>query len=115
MVTRCIIDGNRNVPFEIKRAFWIYKTLGEVVRGAHSNLKFRFAFVCIAGSCKVRIRKSANERGDEIFILDQPDKVLVMTELVWKEMYDFSKDAVLLCLSSELHDTNEYIRDLMIL
>jgi hypothetical protein len=57
------------------------------------------------------VRKSSNEHEDEIFLLDQPDKMLVLSEMVWKEMYDFSEGSVLLCLSSEKYNSGEYVKN----
>lgn len=104
------VDSLIDVPFEIKRAFYIFDTLDGVVRGNHANLRSKFALICLSGSCRVRVRKSADTAQDEIFLLDQPHKVLVLSEFAWKEMYDFTPGAVLLCLSSEVYDSSEYIR-----
>lgn len=104
------IDSLIDVPFDIKRVFYIFDTLDGVVRGNHANLRSQFALICLSGSCRVRVRKSADSAKDEIFLLDQSHKVLVLSEFVWKEMYDFTPGAVLLCLSSEVYDSSEYVR-----
>lgn len=105
------VDGNIDIPFEICRVFYVFDTEAGIVRGCHSNRKSKFALICLTGSCRVRVRKSGNEQEDEIFLLDQPDKILVLSEMAWKEMYDFSEGSVLLCLSSEKYDSEEYIRN----
>lgn len=105
------VDSSIDVPFEIRRAFYVFDTQKDIVRGCHSNKDSKFALICLTGSCRVRVRKSGNEKEDEIFLLDQPDKILVLSEMAWKEMYDFSEGSVLLCLSSEKYNTEEYIRN----
>lgn len=105
------IDSNIDIPFKICRAFYVFGTEAGIVRGCHSNKKSKFALICLTGSCRVKVRKSGNEQEDEIFLLDQPDKILVLSEMAWKEMYDFSESSVLLCLSSEKYNSEEYIRD----
>ena len=106
-----IVDGMQDIPFDIQRAFYIYNTVEGVVRGCHSNRKSQFALICLSGTCRVRVRKSDDQNADEIFLLDKPDKVLVLSVMAWKEMYDFRSDTVLLCLSSEKYDAQEYVRD----
>lgn len=105
------VDSGIDVPFEVRRAFYVFDTQADVVRGCHSNKDSKFALICLTGSCRVRVKKSGDEREDEIFLLDQPDKILVLSEMAWKEMYDFSEGSVLLCLSSEKYNTEEYIRN----
>lgn len=105
------VDAGIDVPFEIRRAFYVFDTEAGVVRGCHSNKDSKFALICLTGSCRVRVRKSGIEQEDEIFLLDQPDKILVLSEMAWKEMYDFSEGSVLLCLSSEKYNSGEYIRN----
>lgn len=105
------VNGGIDVPFEIRRAFYVFDTEAGVVRGCHSNKESKFALICLTGSCRVRVRKSGNEQEDEIFLLDQPDKILVLSEIARKEMYDFSEGSVLLCLSSEKYNSGECVRN----
>lgn len=103
------LEKNVNCPFEIKRAFYIYATDKSVkARGCHANKNSEFLFVALSGSCKV-IVDDGNERRE--FVLDNPETALWMNKMTWKEMTDFSDNAVLLVLSSEKYDINEYIRD----
>lgn len=104
-----VIEGQQHVPFEIKRIFYSYGTEQDSVRGKHSNRKSEFVMVCVSGSCKVLVKDG---RGNEaVYCLDNPNEGLYIPKLMWKEMYDFSKDCVLLVLSSEHYDSEEYIRD----
>ena len=104
-----VAEGKKDVPFDIKRIFYIYGTDSTAVRGQHANRKSEFVLVNVAGSCKVKTRDG---RGcDQIFALDRPNMGLYIPKMVWKDMYDFSPDSILLCIASEVYDPNEYIRD----
>lgn len=100
--------GNKTIPFDIKRVFYIYKTTEGTIRGQHANRNSKFFFINVNGSCKVKIDDGITQ---EVITLDQPHKALYMDKMIWKEMYDFSEDAVLIVLSSEHYDGEEYIRD----
>lgn len=101
------LEGNSEVPFEIKRVFYIFGTKGkDIVRGDHANRNSKFVMAMLSGSCKVKVF-TGNKR--EIIELDSPDKGLFLNNLVWKEMYDFSDGSVMMVLASEYFDANEYI------
>lgn len=103
------LEKNVNCPFEIKRTFYIYATnKSSEARGCHANKNSEFLFVALAGSCKV-VADDGTMR--QIFVLNNPETALWMNKMTWKEMIEFSDDAVLLVLSSEKYDANEYIRD----
>lgn len=104
-----VIEGERNIPFAIKRIFYIYGTDTSAIRGQHANRKSEFVMINVSGSSKVRVRDGHGQ--ERIFTLDQPNIGLYLPRMTWKDMYDFSEDAVLLVLSSELYDADEYIRD----
>ena len=104
-----IVEGGIDVPFEIKRAFYIYGSDAEVVRGCHANRKSEFVLINVAGSSKVIVKDG--EGNEAIFCLNRPHTGIYLPTLVWKEMYDFSEDSVLLVLASEHYDPEEYIRD----
>ncbi len=104
-----IVEGMQDIPFEIKRIFYIYGSDKDVVRGQHANRNSEFVLINVAGTSKVRVRDG---KGNEaIYSLNRPHTGIYLPKMVWKDMYDFSKDSVLLCLSSEHYDANEYIRD----
>lgn len=104
-----VIEGDRDVPFEIKRVFYIYGSDTDIVRGSHANLKTEFVLVNVAGKSKVKIKDGL---GNEIiYSLNRPKTGLYIPKMVWKEMYGFSEDSVLLCLASEHYDASEYIRE----
>ncbi len=102
------IENSVQIPFDIKRVFYIYNTQPNVVRGCHANRKSQFVLMPVRGSCKVTI-KTLHDAVD--IELRKPNTGLWVDRLVWKEMHSFSDDAVLLILSSELYDKNEYIAD----
>lgn len=101
--------GGQDVPFDIKRVFYIYGSQGDVVRGQHANRKTQFVLINVAGKSKVRVKDG--EGNEAIFCLNRPHTGLYLPTMVWKDMYDFSEDSVLLCLASEHYDAEEYIRD----
>ena len=103
-----VIEGDQSIPFDIKRVFYIYGSDPTVVRGQHANRESEFVLINVAGTSKVRITD-----GKEEFIvsLDKPMMGVYIPRMVWKDMYDFSADSVLLVLASTHYDGNEYIRD----
>lgn len=103
-----VVEGGQAVPFDIKRLFYIYGTDPDAVRGQHANRNSDFAMVCISGSCKVKITDGTTET---VVCLDEPMKGVYIPKMLWKDMYDFSEDAVLLVMASTHYDANEYIRD----
>lgn len=104
-----IVEGNQDIPFEIKRIFYIYGSDKNVIRGQHANLRSDFVLVNVAGKSKVKIKDG---KGNEaIFSLNRPHTGLYIPRMTWKDMYDFSDDSVLLCLASEHYDSEEYIRN----
>ena len=103
-----IVEGGENVPFEIARVFYIYGSDADVVRGRHANKKSEFVLINGSGSSKVKVD---NAISTEVFELNDPNIGVYIPRMLWKDMYDFSSDSVLLVLSSEKYDPNEYIRD----
>ena len=103
-----VIEGNQHIPFEIKRVFYIYDSDEEVIRGQHANRVSEFVLINVSGNSKIYI-----DDGKENMIveLDKPMKGIYIPQMVWKNMYDFSEDSVLLVLASTHYDRDEYIRD----
>ena len=103
------VEGLRDVPFEIKRVFYIFgKGNTGMVRGKHSNRKSEFVLFNVKGNSKVKI---IDENRDEaVFELNKPNQAVYLPKMVWKEMYGFSEDSVLMVLASEYYDADEYIR-----
>lgn len=103
------IEGGVDIPFEIKRAFYIYGSAQDVVRGQHANRKTEFVLINVSGTSRVKLKDGKGREMD--FCLDKPYVGLYIPAMVWKDMYNFSQDSVLLALASEHYDAEEYIRD----
>ena len=100
------------LPFTPRRVFYIFDTKGDVVRGSHANKESQFVMFCAKGSCKVRVDDGVHK--SEIVLSAQngtPQNALWLDKMIWKEMFDFSRDAILVVLASTLYDESEYIRD----
>ena len=97
-----------DIPFEIKRVYYIYDTLEGVTRGYHAHKSLEQIMICIHGSCKVLLD---NGKEKKIVPLEKPYEGLYVANNMWREMYDFSPDAVLLVLASEIYDESDYIRN----
>lgn len=102
----CVIESMDTVPFEIKRIFYDYNTVGSESRGNHANKNSSFAFISIAGSCVVKLNDGKNQ---ETVVLNSPRKMLIINPMVWKEMNSFSDDNVLMVISDHHYDVNEYV------
>lgn len=103
-----VIEGNESIPFAIQRVFYIYGSDSTIVRGQHANRESEFVLVNVAGQSKVRITDGSEEFVVE---LNRPMMGVYIPKMVWKDMYDFSPDSVLLVLASTHYDGGEYIRD----
>ena len=104
-----IVEGGIDIPFDIKRIFYIYGSDTDVIRGQHANKETEFILINVSGQSKVKVKDG---KGNEaIFSLNRPHTGIYLPKMVWKDMYDFSKDSVLLCLASEHYNAEEYIRD----
>ncbi|EAI3719874.1 WxcM-like domain-containing protein [Campylobacter coli] len=106
--TLIAIEKQVNCPFEIKRIFYIFDVPKNTIRGEHANLNSEFFFIGLKGECKIKIDNGKEQKN---FILNNPKQGLYIDKMLWKQMYDFSKDCILLVLSNTLYDANEYIRD----
>ena len=102
------VEGAQDIPFEIQRVFYIYGSDSEVIRGQHANRNSEFVLINVSGSSKVRVDNGFEE---EIIELNRPRMGLYLPTMLWKDMYDFSADSVLLVLANTHYDGHEYIRD----
>lgn len=103
------IEGNQDIPFEIKRVFYMYGTDSTMARGEHANRLSEFVMINVSGSSRILLNDGMGN--EETVYLDKPRMGLYIPKMVWKKMYDFSKDSVILCLSNIHYDASEYIRD----
>ena len=104
-----VVEGEKDVPFDIKRVFYIYGSDHDVVRGQHANKKTQFVLINVSGTSKVKVKDG--EGNEAIYCLNRPHTGIYLPTMVWKDMYDFSEDSVLLCFASEHYDPEEYIRN----
>ena len=103
-----VVEGEQHIPFAIQRVFYIYGSDSEVVRGQHANRESEFVLINVGGTSKVRID---NGHSEAIIELNKPMMGLYIPTMVWKDMYDFSEDSILLVLASTHYNGKEYIRD----
>ena len=103
-----VIEGAQTIPFEIKRVFYIYNSDPSVIRGQHANQESEFVLINVAGRSKVRL---TDGKEDLVVELNKPMMGVYIPKMIWKDMYDFSKNAVLLVLASTHYDETEYIRE----
>ncbi len=101
-------EKGNNCPFEVKRSFYIFDTIPGVVRGSHANRNSEFMLIAISGSCKIKVDDGKKQ---EIVELNTPHQGLYLGKMMWKDMYDFSYNAILLVLTNTMYDEKEYIRD----
>lgn len=93
------------LPFQVSRIFYIYQ-VDQSIRGGHRHHKTRQAAICVSGNCKIYNNNGINE---SIFLLDSPEKCLLIEPEDWHEMFDFSSNAILLVFASELYKKEDYI------
>lgn len=103
-----VAEGEIDIPFSIQRVFYMYGSDDSVIRGQHANRDSEFVLINVAGSSKVMITDGVTR---EVVELNRPMEGVYIPKMIWKEMYDFSADSVLLVLASTHYDGSEYIRD----
>lgn len=103
-----VVEGLTDVPFDIKRIFYIYGSDDDVIRGQHANRETEFVLINVSGTSKVKVTDGIEEK---VLDLDRPHTGIYLPKMIWKDMYDFSSDSVLLVLASEHYDSSEYIRN----
>jgi dTDP-4-dehydrorhamnose 3,5-epimerase-like enzyme len=104
-----IVEGEKDIPFDIKRVFYIYGSDDKVVRGQHANRATDFMLINVSGNSKVKIVDGNNVA--YVVHLDKPHYGIYLPHMLWKDMYDFSSDSVLLVLASTHYDPEDYISD----
>ncbi len=102
------LEEYKDIPFDIKRVYYIYDTLPGVTRGRHAHKNLEQILICVHGSCMLRLDDGFEQK--EV-LLDKPFEGLYISNDTWREMYDFSPDAVLMVLASEHYNEADYIRD----
>ena len=101
------LESNRNIPFEIKRVYYLFATERGKRRGYHAHKTLQQVLVCVRGRCKVLLNDGLERR---TYLLNRPDIGLRVGPMVWRELYDFSDDCVVLAIVDQLYDEGDYIR-----
>lgn len=102
-----VVENDIDIPFDIKRIYYLYM-VPEVARGAHAHKELQQLLIATSGSVDVIMDDGKEKKS---FMLDRPWKGLLIPPGLWRDLENFSHDAVLLCLASEKYDENDYIRD----
>jgi len=103
------LECGNQIPFEVKRVYYIFGTIEGVRRGFHAHKELRQILICVSGQCKIHLDNGKGETAE--VLLDRPTLGLHIAADTWREMYDFSPDCVLLVLASQVYDERDYIRD----
>jgi dTDP-4-dehydrorhamnose 3,5-epimerase-like enzyme len=102
------LEENKNIPFTIKRIFYIYGTPVNSRRGFHAHKNLKQVITCVSGSCKILLDNGVMKRNVE---LNSINNGLIVESMIWHEMFDFSEDCILMALASELYREDDYIRN----
>lgn len=102
------LEQNKNIPFDIKRIYYIFDTQSGLARGFHAHYDLEQVAICMKGHVTFVIDDGTSK---EQITLSSPDVGLHIKGLKWREMYDFSEDCVLMVVASEMYDEADYIRD----
>jgi dTDP-4-dehydrorhamnose 3,5-epimerase-like enzyme len=102
------IEQDAQIPFAIKRVYYIFATGENVRRGFHAHKRLQQVAVCVSGFCTFELFDGVHTQTQK---LDSPTQGLYVGHQVWREMYDFSPDCVLMVLASEKYDETDYVRD----
>ncbi|AIG05684.1 dTDP-4-dehydro-6-deoxy-D-glucose 3,5-epimerase [Pseudomonas fluorescens] len=102
------LEYENDIPFEIKRVYYLTGTKQGVPRGFHAHKELLQVAVCVSGRCLMKLDDGVNK--EEVW-LDAPDKAIIIDRMIWHEMHDFSPDCVLLVLASDIYDERDYLRE----
>ena len=102
------IENLIDIPFEIKRTYWIYDTIPEQIRGNHSHKNMEQLVIALDGSCEFELDDGHKK---ETVVLNRPDKGLYIGKHMWRTIKNFSYGCKLVVLASDFYDEKEYIRD----
>tara|TARA_Y100000588_G_C14281064_1_gene937189 strand:- start:13964 stop:14365 length:402 start_codon:yes stop_codon:yes gene_type:complete len=101
------LEGNNNIPFDIKRLYYIFNTSEGISRGFHAHKKLQQVAICLSGRCRFTLDDGFCR---EQVVLDSPNVGLYIDNNKWREMDEFSEDCVLLVIASDVYDEDDYIR-----
>ena len=102
------VETGKDIPFLIRRVYYIYGVEGQTRRGFHAHKCLEQVLICVHGTCKILLDNGA----EKVEVpLERPNEGLYIGNAIWREMFDFSPDAVLMVLASTPYDEADYIRD----
>ena len=102
------LEQDKNIPFEIKRVYYLFNTVEGVRRGFHAHKNLSQVVIAVRGSCRFLLDDGKEKIN---LLLDNPAQGLLIESAIWREMYDFSEDCVLMVLANNFYDENDYIRN----
>ena len=102
------LESNKNVPFDVKRIYYLFDTSPEVSRGFHAHRLLKQVAICVHGSCRMVLDNGV--KCEEVH-LNSPTTGLLISQHIWREIHDFSADCVLLVLADAYYDESDYIRN----
>ena len=102
------LEEQKNIPFPIKRVYYMFDTKDKVRRGFHAHKKLKQLAIVLKGSCRFLL----DDGKEKIkMLLDNPAQGLYIESFVWREMFDFSEDCVLVVLADAFYDEEDYVRN----
>lgn len=104
----CFAEGDNQMPFQVKRFYYIFDVIENASRGFHAHKKTKQVLFCIKGSITVILDNGIRR---ETVYLDKPNLGIYLDKMMWHEMVDFKKDTVLLVAASDVYYESDYIRD----
>jgi len=102
------LESNKNIPFNIKRVYYLFETSPGAERGFHAHIDLQQMAICVSGSCFIDVEYAG---GKKSFLLDNPNQGLYMAGVVWREIRAFSDNCVLMVAADALYSEDDYIRD----
>lgn len=102
------LENGYNLPFDVKRIYYIYGTKEGVPRGFHAHKKLKQLLIAVSGSVEIHCEMNGEKT---VHVLDRPDKGLLVEGMVWHTMENFSSDCVLLVLADDYYNESDYIRN----
>jgi hypothetical protein len=102
------LEENKNIPFKIKRVYYMYGTKPNERRGFHAHKELKQVAIALHGSCRFLLDDGHEKR--EV-LLNEPNKGILIESFIWREMFDFTDDCVLLVLADAVYNEDDYIRD----
>ncbi len=103
-----IVEGQKNVPFDVKRIYYLYDIPGGEDRGGHAHKTLHQLVIAASGSFDILLNDGVNKK---VVTLNRPDYGLYIVPGIWRELMEFSSGAVCLVLASEAYDEGDYIRE----